>query len=129
MYTYTYIYIGRGYSSRDSSPGRGHDVSNDNLVQCGELYTCGMNKCGQLGLGTSSNDKKSSNTKSNVRNFIATPKKVDYFDNSKYLVAKVSCGMHHTLILGVKLRERGVGAHTAVFSCGWGEYGRLGTGW
>lgn len=119
---------GRGYSSsRDSSPGRGHDVSNS--LQCGELYTCGMNKCGQLGLGTSNaNDKKSSNTKSNVRNFIATPKKVSYFDNSKYLVAKVSCGMHHTLILGVQLKERGVGANTAVFSCGWGEYGRLGTG-
>jgi Regulator of chromosome condensation (RCC1) repeat len=103
--------------------------------QCGQLYTFGMNKVGQLGHGISINNP--SGSKISNKDFVVTPKRVAYFDNVgegcvEYTVAKVSCGMHHTLMLCLPLRDKNgkvsENVTTSVFCCGWGEHGRLGTG-
>ena len=133
-----------GIVSRSEDGHSGSNVEGQGQsLQCGDLYTCGMNRVGQLGHAHSSSEGESVNIpitpKNNGRNFIATPKRVAYFDcvrsdgdrGEPYVVAKVSCGMHHTLMLCVAVSQgKSVGDpfKTSVFSCGWGEHGRLGTG-
>ena len=135
-------------TAMSSSPLKSHSTASCEVeeisYQCGDLYTCGMNKVGQLGLGLGVGvgvgaSGGSSSMKQGNRDFVVIPRKVMFFEGDgeevpAYTVAKVSCGMHHTLMLCVP-----VGAtdrqgtllpnySTAVFSCGWGEHGRLGTG-
>jgi hypothetical protein len=83
---------------------------------CGDLYTFGLPKAGQLGIPSTT-----------TRQCIATPMKVSFFPENGYRVAKVSCGMHHTVILAVPVHALRV-FMTHVFTCGWGEHGRLGHG-
>ena len=135
-------------SGSSSSAASGDDVE----LLCGDLYVCGLAKAGQLGLGPSKKGGSSSS-------FVATPTRVSTLDNESdsqggvgFKIAKVSCGMHHTLVLAVAqsswqtAADDGLGggssrpstgtgtapescvAETAVFSCGYGEHGRLGLG-
>ena len=131
--------MGRSEDCHSSSNLHGQGQS----LQCGDLYTFGMNRVGQLGHGNSISEGETVNIpttpKYNDRNFIATPKRVAYFDCMRserdraepYVVAKVSCGMHHTLMLCIAVcQDKPISNpfKTSVFSCGWGEHGRLGTG-
>ena len=132
---------GGGNTSPSKSHSRSRNIEDSYTeLQCGDLYTCGMNKVGQLGHGGSSSMSKISSTSNDKnRNFVAIPKRVSFFDTDRaegggegaYTVAKVSCGMHHTIMLCVPLgegRQLGEPYRTSVYSCGWGEHGRLGTG-
>ena len=83
---------------------------------CGDLYTFGLPKAGQLGIPATTTKK-----------CIASPQIVSFFPENGYRVAKVSCGMHHTVILAVPVHALRV-FMTHVFTCGWGEHGRLGHG-
>lgn len=114
-------------------------AAEEHLFYCGHLYTFGMNKVGQLGHGGSASSPSGSAGSSKISNkdFVVTPKRVTYFDSVgesgvEYTVAKVSCGMHHTLMLCLPLRDKNKrvteNVTTSVFCCGWGEHGRLGTG-
>jgi alpha-tubulin suppressor-like RCC1 family protein len=128
--------ISEGNSSRNEIEDRERERSaEEHSFQCGHLYTFGMNKVGQLGHGTSVNSP--SGSKISNKDFVVTPKRVTFFDNVgegcvEYTVAKVSCGMHHTLMLCLPLRDKNGKVSeivtTSVFCCGWGEHGRLGTG-
>ena len=138
-----WIRLSSGFSNGGSSSSKSHsrrsgdEGGNEHALKCGNLYTCGMNKVGQLGHGGTGSASSSNVSKNSSRNFVAIPKRVTYFDGrgsgeeGPLLVAKVSCGMHHTLMLCVPFDEsRAVGnaPQTLVYSCGWGEHGRLGTG-
>lgn len=125
-----------GNSSRNEEDER---AAEEHSFQCGHLYTFGMNKVGQLGHVSSISSPSGSSGSSKISNkdFVVTPKRVTYFDNVgegcvEYTVAKVSCGMHHTLMLCLPLRDKNGRVSenliTSVFCCGWGEHGRLGTG-
>lgn len=129
-----------------SSPLQSHSMASSEgeeiSYQCGDLYACGMNKVGQLGHGVGAGEgisACSASLKQSNRDFVVFPRKVMFFvgdgeDVPAYTVAKVSCGMHHTLMLCVPVgatdRQGNLldNFSTAVFSCGWGEHGRLGTG-
>jgi alpha-tubulin suppressor-like RCC1 family protein len=78
------------------------------------LILLGLNKAGQLGHGSGSS-------------MVASPTVVKTLSNDGYRVAKVSCGFHHTLIIAVPVHAIRVFT-TSLFSCGWGEHGRLGLG-
>ena len=86
----------------------------EEILECGQLYTFGLNKAGQLGLG-------------NGTGSVTTPQWVAHLHTSGYKVAKVSCGFHHTMIIAVPIHAIRV-FQTALFTCGWGEHGRLGLG-
>lgn len=83
-------------------------------ISCGTLYTCGMGKAGQLGHGE------------NVLS-LNRPVEVSFMSDNGYKVTKVSCGMHHTLMIATPLHSIRV-FMTYLLSCGWGEHGRLGLG-
>lgn len=84
----------------------------DKYFTCGDVYTCGVGKAGQLGLG--------SNPAA-----VATPRMVALEGNMK--VAKVSCGMHHTLIIATPVPAFRIFT-SMVYSWGFNESGRLGLG-
>lgn len=69
----------------------------------GELYTFGMNDCGQLGLDHTQHQ--------------STPQFVKALESQE--VTMVSCGLYHTIICT---------ASGEVFSCGKNDYGQLGLG-
>lgn len=139
---------GRNRSADDnhtssSSSCSGSEREHDHSLQFGDLYSFGMNRVGQLGLGSAgfqgNTVSKPGTPRDSSRSFIAIPKKVTSFDDGgserdndrSYVVAKVSCGMHHTLMLcvsGSQTKSTGDPFQTSVFACGWGEHGRLGTG-
>ena len=83
-------------------------------LSCGNLFTFGLAKAGQLG-------HPAAVSKQNI----AQPLLVDFFPTNGYKVARVSCGMHHTVVLAVPVHAVRV-FMTHVFSFGWGEHGRLG---
>lgn len=115
-------------SPPQSSPG-GHDVIdrfrqkeiNENILTCGDLYTCGLGKAGQLGLGMGSEAK--SQRESQVSG-VAVPTLVQQLKNDGYRVARVSCGFHHTLLVATPIHAVRTQT-TSVFSFGWGDFGRL----
>ncbi len=86
----------------------------EEVLECGQLYTFGLNKAGQLGLGNGSGS-------------VTTPQWVAHLHTGGHKVAKVSCGFHHTMIIAVPIHAIRV-FQTALFTCGWGEHGRLGLG-
>ncbi|TMW60609.1 hypothetical protein Poli38472_000651 [Pythium oligandrum] len=73
------------------------------VTESGELYTFGMNDCGQLGLDHTQH--------------VATPQLVKSLDG--YEVSMVSCGLYHTVVCT---------AGGELFSCGKNDYGQLGLG-
>ena len=89
---------------------------NDRLY--GDVYTCGQGKGGQLGLGES---------------ILATsiPTRLLSLHVMGFKVSRASCGLHHTLLLGIhseavsSTASNKLRLHT-VFSFGFGESGRLG---
>jgi len=87
---------------------------NEDILTCGNLYTFGLNKAGQLGLNTANGQ-------------VATPTLVNALQSEGFKIARVSCGFHHTLIVGIPIHAVRVFI-TTLFSCGWGEHGRLGLG-
>ena len=86
------------------------------------LYIWGFGKYGQLGNGATANAE--------VPQLVKFP--------SGFHPEKVSCGGHFTAVLcGSTRRKKAEGTGSAasggtpakrVFACGWGKYGRLGTG-
>lgn len=103
-------------SSTPSPSDRWRQREEERHLICGDLYTFGLPKAGQLGIPATT-----------VKQCIASPTKVSFFPDNGYRVAKVSCGMHHTVILAVPVHALRV-FMTHVFTCGWGEHGRLGHG-
>lgn len=73
------------------------------VTDTGELYTFGMNDCGQLGLDHTQHQ--------------STPQHVKALEGHK--VAMVSCGLYHTIICTVA---------GELLSCGKNDYGQLGLG-
>lgn len=107
------------YNSNSNSNGTAADrfrerQENEDILTCGNLYTFGLNKAGQLGLNTANGQ-------------IATPTLVNTLQSEGFKIARVSCGFHHTLIVGIPIHAVRVFI-TTLFSCGWGEHGRLGLG-
>eukprot|EP01041_Mallomonas_annulata_P008281 gene8281-17037_t len=103
-------------SEPSCTPGRAG--GGEGRLPCGTLYTCGLGKVGQLGLA-------------DVRNAVMTPRPVSSLSTAGYRAAKVSCGMHHTLVLAVPISSSSsmsMSFTSTVFSFGWGEHGRLGVG-
>ena len=96
------------------------DRDDDYWLKCGSLYMCGMGKAGQLGVNFGSQS-------SSDKFHLTVPTLVTSLSESGHKVARVSCGFHHTLILAVPTFAVRTFS-TAVFSCGWGEHGRLGLG-
>ena len=102
----------------------------------GDLYTCGLGKAGQLGLGPVQGMAGSllggatggSNRKGPIGNGGICPKptKVPYFEEVGLKVVRVSAGFHHTLVVAVPVVSRVFSS--TVYSFGFGEYGRLGLG-
>jgi len=88
-----------------------HEPSQGNHSVC---QGQGLNKAGQLGLGNGSGS-------------VTTPQWVAHLHTEGHKVAKVSCGFHHTMIIAVPIHAIRV-FQTALFTCGWGEHGRLGLG-
>lgn len=82
---------------------------------CGQLYCCGQGKAGQLGLSE------------DMKRLVPRFQLVDFFENHGLSVAAVSCGFHHTLVITTPKAAFRVFS-TALYSFGWGEYGRLGLG-
>lgn len=82
-------------------------------LSLGSLLTCGLAKAGQLGLGKATN-------------MVATPTLVTSLEGDGLLVAKVSCGFHHTLVIACPPEASSFTSF--VFACGWGDGGRLGLG-
>ena len=83
------------------------------------VYSWGFGKYGQLGNG--------STTSAEVPQLVKLPSGVH--------PKKVSCGAHFTAVLCSSAKKGGAGGGGAssgtckrVFACGWGKYGRLGTG-
>ena len=103
-------------SSTHSIVERLRQEENCRFLTCGDLYTFGLAKAGQLGLGTDIS-----------KGFVSSPSLVQHFPENGYKVANVSCGMHHTVVLAVPVHSVRV-FMTHVFTFGWGEHGRLGTG-
>ena len=91
------------------------EQSNEFLI-CADLYTFGLAKAGQLG-----NYPTGSST-SRGGMMSPRPQLVSYFKENGFRVAKVSCGMHHTLALAVPVHAIRV-FQTQVFAFGWGEHG------
>lgn len=91
----------------------GGAMGGDTLM-CGSLYTFGLGKAGQLGQG-------------DLCQSSATPLLVASLNENGMSVARVSCGMHHTLIVALAAYNPRVFS-PVVYSCGWGEHGRLGLG-
>jgi len=58
---------------------------------------------------------------------VSSPTLVNSLQSEGFKIARVSCGFHHTLIVGIPIHAIRVFI-TTLFSCGWGEYGRLGLG-
>jgi alpha-tubulin suppressor-like RCC1 family protein len=130
--------------------------ADDVVLLCGDLYVCGSAKAGQLGLDASKGTGSSSSS-GGTSSFVAVPTRVTSLDREEdsqgstgYVVAKGAAGMHHTLVLAVALaswqaaatavaddsgggggglaRPESFVTETAVYSCGYGEHGRLGHG-
>lgn len=89
-------------------------LDDDEFLVCGTLYMCGLGKVGQLGMG-------------NIRSPLMVPKEVTFFNENGLKIAKVSAGLHHTLVLAVPVHAVRTFI-TSIFSFGWGEDGRLGLG-
>ena len=68
------------------------EEKNSEYLVCGDLYTFGLCKAGQLGHPLS--DMKTTG--------VLVPTLVDFFPSSGYKVAKVSCGIHHTVVNHLK---------------------------
>ena len=83
----------------------------------GDVYTCGQGKGGQLGLGEDIFE-------TNI------PTRIFSFHSLGYKVSRVSCGLHHTLVLAMNIHENVTFHHSNpthhVFAFGFGEFGRLG---
>lgn len=103
----------------DRENSRGQLDPERDWLKCGSLYMCGLGKAGQLGIdfGSTSSDKLC----------VTTPTHVSSLDEQGLRVAKVSCGMHHSLILAIPAFAARTFS-TVMLSCGWGEHGRLGLG-
>ena len=100
-------------SASGDSCHQSEERSNEFLA-CASLYTCGVGKAGQLGMGLSLAQSRS-------------PRLVTWFGENGFKVARVSCGMHHMLAIGVPVHAMRMFT-TTIFSFGWGEHGRLGLG-
>lgn len=83
-------------------------------LMCGSLYTFGLGKAGQLGQG----DLCQSST---------VPLLVATFNETGMSVCRVSCGIHHTLVVALAAYNPRVFS-PVVYAFGWGEHGRLGLG-
>eukprot|EP01031_Cornospumella_fuschlensis_P026113 gene26113-31531_t len=94
-----------------------------NRYMLGSLYVFGQGKAGQLGL------PMQSFTKPNVK-IAAYPTLVPFFPEQHVKVVKVSCGLHHTAVLGIPSPSPGETHMTrsSVYSFGYNEFGRLGVG-
>ena len=88
--------------------------SSTDCFVCGDLYCCGLGKAGQLGLP------------GDGKKLTMRFQKVIHFESNNLLVAKVSCGFHHTLALACP--RDGITFAPAVYAFGWNEHGRLGLG-
>lgn len=105
--------IGGRAAESASDRFRERDSTTEILI-CGQLYTWGLGKAGQLGQGA-------------TLGMLAIPTIVTSLRDAGYKAARVSCGFHHTLIIGVPEYSPRVFS-TSIFACGWGEHGRLGVG-
>jgi alpha-tubulin suppressor-like RCC1 family protein len=115
------------------SPSRMDVNLDDKLMKCGKLYMCGLNKAGQLGLGDSSSQSNSvkhlmRSTSSNRSSSSALPTLVSHFDSENLVLAEVSCGLHHTLVIATSSYRLESHRSTSVYSFGFGDHGRLGLG-
>ena len=90
----------------------------DDVLIGGSLYTCGQGKAGQLGLQAKILDKDNS---------IHVPTRVVSLEDNGFRAVQVSCGFHHMVIIAIPLYSVRTFT-TGVFTCGWGEHGRLGLG-
>lgn len=83
----------------------------------GDVYTCGQGTGGQLGLGETILSS-------------STPARIGSLLSSGFKANRVSCGMHHTLILAINVYDSILSRlrQHSVFACGFGESGRLGLG-
>ena len=87
-------------------------------VHGGHLFCCGQTKAGQLGTGPVN------------RPCVPTPVRIALPGDCN-LAVKVSCGLHHTVVLGMSGGTTFVSAQdvrSMVSCCGWNEHGRLGVG-
>lgn len=113
--------IEAGIAGAGSVGGVGEEDDAEFVVP-GELYTFGLGKAGQLGV-------ESLPTTGGHAGCAYKPALVKALERECMSAVKVSCGFHHTLIIAVPAAA-GVmrGYSSFVFSCGWGEHGRLGLG-
>ena len=102
------------YSNNERFPVVEDIHSSKECFECGDLYCCGLGKAGQLGLP------------GDVKKLMMRLQKVIFFESNNLLVAKVSCGFHHTLALACP--KDGVNGNPSVYAFGWNEHGRLGVG-
>jgi alpha-tubulin suppressor-like RCC1 family protein len=101
------------------------------LSEEGEIYICGNNINGCLGLGNENSsfdlgDENSDSETSNSNNDsinelmnVSTPIKIPFFKSKDLRIKSIACGDLHTIALSTCNR---------VFTWGCGEYGRLGHG-
>lgn len=105
---------GRPMSASPSQAAIDGGASGGETLSCGSLYTFGLGKAGQLGQGA-------------VCQSSAVPLLLAYFNEQRLNVCKVSCGMHHTLVIALQAANTRLFS-TCLYSFGWGEHGRLGLG-
>lgn len=100
------------------------------LSEDGDLYICGTNVNGCLGVGVNrqsfdlGNENSESDSESSANNnsdlvTISIPVKMPFFDQNGFKVKEIACGDLHCIALTTCNR---------VFTWGCGEYGRLGHG-
>ncbi len=84
----------------------------EETFSCGSLYMCGQGKAGQLGVASGLSRDGGSNT----------PLLVKSFQDDNMLVARVSCGLHHTLAIALHrdVAMGGAAFRTHVYAFGWG---------
>lgn len=97
-------------------------ISAEECAAGGSLYTCGLGKAGQLGLGMDKIPTSGANA-----GCCARPTLVPFFETEGARVIKVSCGFHHTLTIGVPKQALRVFS-PSIYAFGYGEHGRLGLG-
>ena len=114
----------------------------DDVLVGGSLYMCGQSKAGQLGLeesvlhaaaerdpvygvvgNTTSKKGKNAGVGSKENVCVWLPTRVTHLEDQGFRTVNVSCGFHHTLIIGMPLFAVRTFS-TSVFSCGWGDHGR-----
>lgn len=128
------------------------DRDYDDVLTSGSLYMCGQSKAGQLGLtddvlqasserdpiygvtsvssgkGGKKGGGSSGPTIGSRENVcVWLPSRVTALEDLGFRAVGVSCGFHHTIIIGMPIFAVRTFS-TSVFCCGWGDHGRLGLG-